>query len=206
MKKTVVAALLGVALLGAGFGFWQVQARATALQALPVNTRLGGELVLPSTLGHPVDLKSYRGKVVLLTFGFTSCPDVCPTVMARLRQVLKGLGPEADRVQVLFVSFDPARDSLDHLKQYVGYFDPRMVGATGSEAEVAAVAKRYGVIYIKEDTGSAAGYGFAHSDYIYLIDAEGNVRKLYDTHASTSEIQADVATLGGSRQLYGFGG
>lgn len=184
-------ALLAVALV---LGLhWQ--ARQRALEALPVNTRMGGDFTLPATRGQLLDTRSLRGKVVLLNFGFTSCPDVCPLVLARLRQVVKTLGTDAAGVQVLFVSFDPARDRLPGLKAYVEHFDPGFLGATGTEAEIATVAARYGVVYLREDTGSAAGYGFAHSDYIYLIDGAGHVRKLYDAHARTDEIAADVRLL-----------
>lgn len=172
---------------------WRAAQRASEL--LPVNTRMGGDFSLPSTRGAPLDTRELRGKVVLLNFGFASCPDVCPMVLARLRQVVKTLGPAAADVQVLFVSFDPARDSVASLKPYVEHFHPGFVAATGSEADIARVAARYGVVYLKENSGSAAGYGFAHSDYIYLIDGEGRLRKLYDTRARTEEMVADVRLL-----------
>lgn len=171
------------------------QARQRALELLPVNTRMGGDFTLPSTRGQALDTRTLRGKVVLLNFGFTSCPDVCPLVLARLRQVVKALGANAGDVQVLFVSFDPARDRLPGLKAYVEHFHPDFIGATGTDAEIATVAARYGVVYLRENTGSAAGYGFAHSDYIYLIDSAGHVRKLYDSHTRTDEITADVRLL-----------
>ena len=185
------AGLLGVLLLGlAGYRLLQAGPAAN----LPVITSMGDELVLDSTLGRPFDLHDYRGKVVLLDFGYTFCPDVCPTVMARLRQVLKGMGKDSAQVQVLFVSFDPKRDTIDHLRQYLEFFDPRFVGATGSDAALAAVTKRYGVTYFSRDMDSA-NYGFDHSDFIYLIDTEGHVRKLYDAHATTTEMQQDVQAL-----------
>lgn len=171
------------------------RASRAARQQLPVNLQMGGDFLLPSTRGAPLDTHSLRGRIVLLNFGFTSCPDVCPLVLARLRQAVKSLGPEADRVQVVFVSFDPARDSLAGLKSYVEHFDPGFVGVTGNDAQIATVAARYGVVYIRENSRSAAGYGFAHSDYIYLIDSAGHLRKLYDTRARTDEIVSDVRLL-----------
>lgn len=172
---------------------WRTQQRAQ--ERLPVNTRMGGDFVLDSSTGAPLDTRTLRGRVVLLNFGFASCPDVCPTVLARLRQVVKTLGPAASDVQVVFVSFDPARDTVARLKPYVEHFHPGFIAATGSDAQIAQVAARYGVVYLKENTGSAAGYGFAHSDYIYLVDSAGRVRKLYDTQARTDEIVADVRLL-----------
>jgi protein SCO1/2 len=170
-------------------------ARSQALELMPVNSRMGGDFVLPSTLGQPLDTRSLRGKVVLLNFGFTSCPDVCPMVLARLRQTVKELGDDADGVQVVFVSFDPARDTLPVLKTYVQHFNPAFIGATGNDVQIATTAARYGVVYLKEQGDSAAGYGFAHSDYIYLLDTEGRVRKLYGNDVKTAEIASDVRLL-----------
>jgi len=195
MGRVLSIAALVLAVLVAGLAGWRHFQLSRAAAALPVNERMGGDFMLPSTRGVPLDMRQLRGKVVLLNFGFASCPDVCPTVLARLRQVLRELGPDAAGTQVVFVSFDPARDTLTQLKGYVAHFHPDIIGATGTDAEIAAVAKQYGVIYMKEDTGSAAGYGFAHSDYIYLLDAEGRLRKLYDNQASSAEMTADVRTL-----------
>lgn len=162
---------------------------------LPVNTHLGGGLGLDSTLGQPLTLASLHGRVVLLDFGYTSCPDICPTELARLRQLLRSLGPDAGRVAVVFVSIDPVRDTLDHLRQYLGFYDARFIGATGSEDAVAAVAKRYGAVYYRENEGAGGAYAYAHSDYIYLLDTEGRVRRLYDSQATSTTMQADVEAL-----------
>ncbi|MGH8493307.1 MAG: SCO family protein [Moraxellaceae bacterium] len=172
----------------------QYLAKRRALEALPVNTKMGGDFILPSTQGQ-LNTQTLRGKVVLLNFGFTSCPDVCPLVLARLKQVLKELGDDAADTQVVFVSFDPERDTLPNLTAYVQHFNPAIIGATGSDAEIATVAAQYGVIYIKEKGNSAAGYNFAHSDYIYLLDTQGRLRKLYANDTKTAEIVADVRLL-----------
>jgi protein SCO1/2 len=187
---TAVVLLLAVAVVLA----LQWQTKRRALAELPVNTRMGGDFLLPSTRGA-LDTRTLRGKIVLLNFGFTSCPDVCPLVLARLRQTVKQLGDDAENVQVVFVSFDPARDTLPAIKAYVEHFDPAFLGATGSETEIARLATRYGVVYLREQTGSAAGYGFAHSDYIYLLDTAGRVRKLYGGDVKTDEIASDIRLL-----------
>lgn len=174
---------------------WRYLQISRAAEELPVNTRMGGDFVLPSTQGAPLDTRQLRGKVVLLNFGFATCPDICPMVLARLRQVMTELGADAARTQVVFVSFDPSRDTVGVLKEYVSHFHPDIIGATGTEAEIATVARQYGAVYMKEDTGSAAGYGFAHSDYIYLLDMQGRVRKLYDSRTPTTDISRDVQTL-----------
>lgn len=188
-----LAGIVVVALASWAAVDWRTHQRA--LELLPVNARMGGDFILPATTGAALDTRALRGRVVLLNFGFASCPDICPTVLARLRQVVKTLGPAGEGVQVVFVSFDPARDTVARLKPYVQHFHPGFIAATGSETQIAQVAARYGVVYLKEDTGSAAGYGFAHSDYIYLIDGAGRVRKLYDTRARTDEIVADIRLL-----------
>lgn len=195
LKRIALFSALAITLAVVVLVVLQMQARKRALETLPVNTKMGGGFVLPSTLGHPLDTASLHGKVVLLNFGFTSCPEVCPLVLARLRQVLKELESDAADTQVVFVSFDPARDTLATLKAYVQHFHPDIIGATGTETGIATIAARYGVVYLKEDSGSAAGYAFAHSDYIYLIDSRGRVRKLYGSDAKTAEITADVRML-----------
>lgn len=194
-KRLIVAGAAALVLAVLVLLGLQWHARSQALGLMPVNSRMGGDFVLPSTLGQPLDTRSLRGKVVLLNFGFTSCPDVCPMVLARLRQTVKELGDDADGVQVVFVSFDPARDTLPVLKTYVQHFNPAFIGATGSDVQIATTAARYGVVYLKEQGDSAAGYGFAHSDYIYLLDTEGRVRKLYGNDVKTAEIASDVRLL-----------
>lgn len=195
LKRFALLTGLAVLLVVLALSALQYYSRQRAQELLPVNTRMGGDFVLPSSLGHPLDTRQLRGKVVLLNFGFTSCPDVCPLVLARLREVRRELGRDAAGVQVVFVSFDPARDTLANLKLYVQHFSPDFIGATGSDAQIAQVAARYGVVYLKENTGSASGYGFAHSDYIYLIDADGHVRKLYDSKARPDAIVSDIRLL-----------
>lgn len=149
--------------------------------SLPVVAGLGGDFSLPSTRGGELALSSLRGKVVLLNFGFTQCPDVCPMVLTRLGNALRTLesqGTDISRVQPLFITFDPARDSLDHLRDYVGFFHASLIGLRGDEAQTKTVAKQFKVIYLAQDTGSEGGYVFQHSDFIYVIDTLGRVRLL----------------------------
>ncbi len=149
--------------------------------SLPVVAGLGGEFQLPATTGQALALSSLRGKVVLLNFGFTQCPDVCPMTLTRLGKVLRELadeGVDMQRVQPLFVTFDPERDTLDHLREYVAYFHPALIGLRGDPDQTAALARQYKVIYLKQDTGSAGGYVFQHSDFVYVIDTFGRVRLL----------------------------
>jgi len=140
----------------------------------------GGDFTLQSADG-PVSLKDFRAKVVLLYFGYTKCPDVCPTSLSFLTQALNELSEdELNRVQGIFVSVDPKRDTPDALKEYVGYFHPSLLGVTGSAAEVADVAALYGAQYYEvELEGSAFGYSVNHSAVTYLITPDGALRFIF---------------------------
>ncbi len=143
------------------------------LNAAPV----GGDFTLESSRG-PVSTVELRGKVILLYFGYTQCPDVCPTSFSLMAQVLNELDPqELDRTIGIFVSVDPKRDSVERLAEYVGYFHPRFIGVTGTPDAVAEAARLYGAQYSYTDTSdSAMGYTVNHSTVIYLIDQEGELR------------------------------
>jgi protein SCO1/2 len=156
----------------------------------------GGDFQLDGPDG-PLALSDLRGKVVLIYFGYTWCPDICPTNLAILALALRQLtDAEREQVQVLFVSVDPARDTLERLRQYTAYFHPGIIALTGTDAKVAAAAKRYGAAYQRgEDGGTAMGYLVDHSAYTYLVDPDG---RLVDTlnHATPAEhIVARVRSL-----------
>jgi protein SCO1/2 len=154
----------------------------THVDEVPVlsDGQLGGDFKLHASHG-PFSLKQLRGKVVLLYFGYTKCPDVCPTALASLAQVFNELSDdELKSVQGVFVSVDPKRDSFDLLDNYVSYFHSNLIGITGSQSEIAEVAKRYGVNYQEVvGKGSAFGYTIDHSSTIYLITPEGKIRFVF---------------------------
>jgi protein SCO1/2 len=158
---------------------------------LPVIESLGGEFSLPSTLGHDTALAEFRGRLVLVNFGFTSCPDVCPTVLARMRAALLGLGRDAARVQALFVTIDPARDSLELLGPYVRHFHPSIIAMRGTEQQTERVAALFKVYSERQVLPPPLDYGFAHSDQIYLLDRAGRVRATFASNTST-EVMVDV--------------
>ncbi|OOZ36682.1 SCO family protein [Solemya velesiana gill symbiont] len=140
----------------------------------------GGDFTLRSSRG-PFNLKDLRSKVVLLYFGYTKCPDVCPTSLAFTAQVLNELDDEElKKVRAVFVSVDPKRDTVETLDEYVGYFHPNFIGVTGSDEEVAVAAKLYGAKYnevaLKD---SAFGYSVSHSAVTYLITPEGELRFIF---------------------------
>mgnify|MGYP000967679565 FL=1 len=144
---SLAAGLLAALVLGLAI-FWQPELpeRPLPRAAMPE----GGDFTLQSADG-PVSLGDFRGKVVLLYFGYTYCPDVCPTSLAATAEALKALNPdELARVAVILVSVDPKRDTPARLKEYAEFFHPAMVGVTGTPEEIAAVAKRYGVFYAEQ--------------------------------------------------------
>lgn len=135
----------------------------------------GGDFQLTSPSG-PLALADLRGKVVALYFGYTSCPDVCPTALVLLSQGIAQLTPaEQEKVRVLFVTLDPERDTLDVLKVYVPHFHPSFTGLTGTPEEIARVARQYGVRYMKQKPDSNGLYAVDHSTFTYLIGADGKL-------------------------------
>jgi len=138
----------------------------------------GGDFVLRDVAG-PVALADFRGKVVLLYFGYTFCPDICPTSLALMSQALGKMTPdELKRVQGLFVSVDPERDTPERLATYAGYFHPNIRGITGTPQEVAKVAAQYGAAYRKVGDTSNPNYVVDHSSFTVLIGPDGKVRRV----------------------------
>ena len=134
-------------------------------------------------------MADYRGKAVALFFGYTQCPDVCPTTLAALAGAMKLLGPDADRVQVLFVTVDPERDTPDLLAKYVPAFDPRFVGLRGDAAATERTAREFNVIYQKVPGSAPDRYTMDHSAGTYLFDPQGRLR-VYEGNAASPEVFA----------------
>ncbi len=157
---------------------------------------LGGDFVLQSAKG-PVPLADYRGKTVVLYFGYASCPDVCPTSLGLLSLALRKLTPaELKNIQVMFISVDPERDTVEKLKSYANAFHPNIIGITGSAKEIAAVARRYGVMYAKvEMPDSALGYSVDHSSRYYVVGKDGAVKKFIEHGTSPEEIVKSLRSV-----------
>lgn len=150
---------------------------------------------LVNTSGKPVRLSDYRGKVVAVFFGYTHCPDACPTTMAELANAMKKLGARADKVQVMFVSVDPERDTPDVLAAYAGAFDPRFWALTGTPEAIARVAGDFKVVYRKVAGDHAAEYTIDHSAGTYLYDPDGRLR-VYVPYGSGADVFAhDIGAL-----------
>ena len=143
--------------------------------------------------GSEVTLARYRGKVVLLTFGFTHCAAVCPTTLATLAQAREQLGERADAVQVVFVTVDPERDGAAHMREYLAAFDKSFIGATGAPDALAEVREGYGVTAVRE--GDGPDYAMAHTSSIFLIDRAGKLRGLMPFGHDAADFAHDVEIL-----------
>jgi len=149
-----------------------------------------------ATTGDMVSLKDYQGeKVVLLYFGYTYCPDVCPTTLADVTQALESLGSQSDSVEVIFITVDPERDSMAIMNDYVSHFHPSTIGLVPETAEdTLAVATQYGIYYQKRDVGSNAGsYLMDHTATLTLIDPQGDIRAIYPFGTTSEEIAEDLS-------------
>ena len=136
------------------------------------NATVGGPFQLVDHHGNAVTERNYLGKPTLVFFGFTYCPDICPTTLLELTNRLKELGPEADRLNVLFVTVDPARDTPQQLALYLSSFDPRITGLSGTEENIAAAIKAYRV-YARKVPTEDGGYTMDHTAIIYMMDKRG---------------------------------
>ncbi len=138
-------------------------------------------------------LADFRGKAVVLFFGFTQCPDVCPTTLAELAGVMKGLGGNAERVQVLFVTLDPERDTPELLERYVSAFDPRFIALRGDLPATQRVAKEFKIFFEKRKQGSS--YTIDHSAQSYVLDTQGRVRLLVRQDRIAQDLPDDLRAL-----------
>ncbi|MEW6164738.1 MAG: SCO family protein [Pseudomonadota bacterium] len=184
MRALLIA--LNILLLLAIFGvalFWHPAADEAPLPGLPrvvadvplADLPMGGDFTLDGPRGA-VSLSDYRGRLVLLQFGYTYCPDICPTALTIIADALAGLtAAERARVQALFVSVDPERDTVARLAEYTAFFHPDIVGLTGPNPRLAEIASRYGAVFVRQDDASAGGYVIDHTALTYLIDGEGRL-------------------------------
>jgi protein SCO1/2 len=153
------------------------------------------EIDLARANGDRFRLSETRGKVVAVFFGYTSCPDICPTTMAELNQALERLGDKSDQVQVLFVTVDPERDTPERVQEYVNHFDPSFIGLSGSAPELAKVWSDYGVFREIVDGTSAAGYLVNHTARVTVIDQQGYLRISFPFDAPVQDVAHDLDLL-----------
>jgi protein SCO1/2 len=197
VRNRRVATRMGVALtvgvLAASIG-WAAspQFRGGALEP----PRPAPEIVLSAHDGSDFRLSRHRGDVVAIAFGYTFCPDVCPTTLAELAQVRARLGQAATRLRVVFVTVDPERDGPARLRAYTHAFDRTFIGLTGSPDQLAAVQKSYGVIAKEQSVrGTSAAYLVDHSAFVYVVDAEGRLRLMFPFGTSVDDMTHDIGLL-----------
>jgi protein SCO1/2 len=160
---------------------------------VPPAVSIGGPFSLTDHSGAPVTDATYRGRMMLIFFGFTHCPDFCPAELQTMAEVLDRLGEDAARVAPLFITVDPERDTPEWLARYVDQFDPRIIGLTGAAEQIAAVARAYRVYYAKVYLPDATSYVVDHSTFVYLMDAEGRFAALFRQGTAPAEIAATIA-------------
>jgi protein SCO1/2 len=151
------------------------------------------EFALRGSDGSALSLARYRGKLVVLSFGFTNCAEVCPVTLATLAQARKNLGASAAEMQVVYVTVDPERDNAERMKSYLLNFDPSFVGATGQPEALAAVRKNYGIVANR--VASAGGYAVDHSSSVYLIDRAGKLRAMMPYGHAAADYVHDLQLL-----------
>ena len=158
--------------------------------------RIGGDFELTSHTGATVKDADFRGKYMLIFFGFTFCPDVCPTELQIITAALEELGPDAEKIQPIFVTIDPERDTPEAMATYVGHFHPSMMGLTGTPEQIDTIAKAYRVYYKKvDDPSSAAEYPMDHSAIVYLMDPEGKFVKHFAGAVQPADMAETLKTL-----------
>ena len=190
-KRLLSAALLSLcALFVAGCNDTGPQFKGSDI----TGTHLGKDLALTGTDGKPYTLENLKGKVTIVLFGFTQCPDVCPTALAELAQVMKLLGSEAKGAQVVLITVDPERDTQEVLRAYVTGFNAQFLGLTGTPEQIKKAASSFKVYYAKT-AGAQGNYSIDHSASFYLLDAQGETRVLLSHSIGAAAIAHDVKRL-----------
>jgi protein SCO1 len=185
----IIGLLVAVMLLAAGGYVFLSGSQPAALT-------VGGPFSLIDGDEHPVTDKTWRGKYMLVYFGYTFCPDVCPTTLSAVADALDVLGPKADRIQPLFITVDPKRDTAAVVKQYAAAFGPRIIGLTGSPEQIAAAAKAYRVYYAEHRTGPGPDdYSMDHSSVLYLMGPDGRFIQPVRADQTGPELAAVLAKL-----------
>ncbi len=204
MKRTSTFALIGIMLVALGL------IAATAVVAWrqisdvgPTETaegagftaavKIGGPFTLVSHTGDRVTEATYRGRFLFVYFGYGYCPDICPTELANMAVTLDHMGATSEKVQPLFVTIDPARDTPKFLAEYVAQFHPTMVGLTGTDQQIAHIAKQYRVFYRKAEDASASEYLMDHSNFIYLLGPDGKFLSMFRGGTDPAAIAKTIA-------------
>jgi protein SCO1/2 len=176
------------------FAIYQYEARSPDIVIRRAEISMNGAFRLVDQTGRPVSDRDLLGRPTVVFFGYTYCPDVCPTTLTDMTAWLKALGPDADRLNMVYVTIDPERDTPARLKQYLTAFDPRIRGLTGSPAAIAQAARAFKVYYQKVPA-EGGDYSMDHSTLIYLMDARGHAAALMPYGATRDEMVAALRLL-----------
>ena len=184
----IVGLVVTVLILGTGAFIWLSQGGTASL--------VGGPFTLEDGAGRQVTDHDFRGKYMLVYFGYTFCPDVCPTTLNEVADALDHLGTKADRLQPIFITVDPKRDTPSVVKQYVAAFTPRLIGLTGSDEQIATVAREYRVYYAEHRTGPGPNdYSMDHSSVLYLMGPDGKFIAPIRADEDGSQMATDLGRL-----------
>lgn len=156
---------------------------------------IGGDFLLTDADGRPRKLADFHGKAVILFFGYTSCPDICPTALAKFATLLQQPALDSRRIQVIFISLDPARDTPERLREYVPWFHPSFIGLTGDSAKISELAAKFRVTSIKKTVPGSMGYVLDHSAGAYVFGPDGRLRLYLAENARIENIAADLRRL-----------
>jgi protein SCO1/2 len=154
---------------------------------------IGGPFTLEDGDGHPVTDRDFHGRYLLVYFGYTFCPDVCPTTLNEVATALDTLGPKADRLQVVFITVDPKRDTPAVVRDYAASFSPRIKGLTGTSEQIATVAREYRVYFAPQPATAGGGYTVDHSSILYLMDPDGKFLVPIRTDQTGEAMAAEIA-------------
>ncbi len=194
-RRSLLLGTLGTAALLAGCDRLWPAKRASFHGTDITGVDFGSHLALPDQNGRERTLADFKGKVTVIFFGYTQCPDVCPTTLAEIAQAKKALGPDGERVQGVFITVDPERDTPEVLKAYLSSFDPSFVALHGTPEQIAAVAKEFKVFYAKVPGKTEGSYTMDHSAGAYVLDANGKLRLLERYGGGAEALAGDLKTL-----------
>jgi protein SCO1/2 len=196
-RRILLAAACAVLAMSSASRAEDPAALGTAANALRAGVftpaRMAPDFKLKGSDGTELSLARYRGKVAIVVFGFTACPTVCPTTLRTLADAHKALGEAGAEVQIVYITVDPERDDAEKMRAYLASFDPTFVGGTGTNEDLAAVRKEYGIFANRESQGES--YSFSHSSYTYLVDRDGRLRALMPYGQKAEDYVHDLRVL-----------
>lgn len=197
LKRAAALAVIGVA-VGAGVTYYEIQNTPVAVQKEPSIEPMAGAEQLSAAFdlvnqdGQPVTNADYAGSYKLIYFGFTYCPSICPTELQKISRALNDLGGEAENIQPIFITIDPERDDVAAMKNYVPQFHPKLVGLTGTRAQIDTAIKNYKIYAAKVQDEALSDYTMDHSSFIYLMSPDDRLITLYRTEDTAEFIAADI--------------